>query len=180
MSLIRPLLFSLLSLFTLNLALACPPGVTTAHAGEDHHHHHGHSDAKAASSAGQSTYGKGVVATTKPIKLAEAMKQIDTLHDKEIVVEAKVDQVCQAMGCWMVLKDGKSQVRVTFDGYTVSKKLGKHTALVQGKLFVKDLEPAEARHYAKDEGRSAAEVAKITETVKTPWFEATGVKIASK
>lgn len=123
-------------------------------------------------------FGKGIQSTEKPITLTEAIAKIDTLKEKEIVVKSTVGMVCQAKGCWMMLEDGKEKIRVTFNNYSffVPKDSGKKTATVQGKIYWKDVTAGEARHYAKDEGKPLTEVA-MAKGTKTPWFEATGVRL---
>lgn len=124
-------------------------------------------------------YGKGIQSTEAPLSLTEAMSKIDSLKDKEIVVKSTIGTVCQMKGCWMMLEEGKEKVRVSFNNHAffIPKDSGKKTALVQGKLFIKEMGAGEARHFAKDEGKSKKEVAMIKESKKTPWFEATGVRI---
>lgn len=129
---------------------------------------------------GAKAYGKGVTLKEAPISLSEAIQRKDELKDKEIVVKARVNQVCQSKGCWLTLKDGKNEVRVTFADYSffVPKNSSKEMAVVQGKIFEKDLSAAEARHYAKDAGMPAAKVAKIQQGEKSAWFEATGLTLS--
>lgn len=131
-------------------------------------------------SASAESYGKGVTLSQAPVSLTEAVKQLKQNEGKEIVVKAKVDKVCQSKGCWLVLKDGDTQVRVTFANYSffVPKNSAKSEAVVQGKLFEKEVSAAEARHYAKDEHLPAKEVAKIQSAQKAPWFEATGLTLS--
>lgn len=128
---------------------------------------------------GAKSYGKGVTLADAPISLTEALKRRDEFAGKEIVVKAEVAQVCQSKGCWLMLKDGASQVRVTFHDYSffVPKDVKKQEAIVQGKIFEKEISAAENRHYTKDEGKPASEVKKITEGAKSPWFEATGLTL---
>lgn len=124
-------------------------------------------------------YGKGVVSKDAPISLTDAIGKIDSMDGKEVVVKSTIGTVCKEKGCWMMLDDGKNKIRVTFENYSffVPKDSAKKTAIVQGRMFWKDLGAGEARHYAKDEGKNKAEVAMIKEAKKTPWFEATGLKI---
>ncbi len=135
-----------------------------------------------ASALAADSYGKGVTLSQAPIALSEAVKQLKQNDGKEIVVKAKVDKVCQSKGCWLVLKDGDTQVRVTFANYSffVPKNSASSEAVVQGKLFEKEVSAAEARHYAKDEHMPAKEVAKIQTAQKAPWFEATGLTLSKK
>lgn len=184
------ILMATLSLAALTLhARAEEPSAHAGHAGHGDHGDHDHA-APAAPEAklnadGSRSYGKGVTLTTPPLSLAEALRQKEANQGKEIVVRAEVGQVCQAMGCWLTLKDPKDKkanVRVSFDNYSffVPKDSAKRTAVVQGKLFDKELSAAEARHYAKDAGQSAAEQAKITKPVKQAWFEATGLTLSQR
>jgi len=168
----------ILPFLTLSAALLSPLALA-------HDHEHAATPAAEAKTNpdGSKTYGKGVTLKDEPLSLAQALKQKEALAGKEIVVRAQVDQVCQAMGCWLTLKDPKDKtanVRVSFDNYSffVPKDSAKRTANVQGKLFDKELSAAEARHYAKDAGKSAAEQAKIKAPVKQAWFEATGLTLS--
>jgi hypothetical protein len=123
-------------------------------------------------------YGKAITITTKPVSMAEALSLLAKGTPKdEILVQAKVDKVCQSKGCWFAVKEQGQEIRVTFKGYSffVPKDSAGTQAVMQGKIFEKEISAAEARHYAKDEGKSPAEVAKITSGTKQPWFEASGL-----
>jgi hypothetical protein len=138
--------------------------------------------AVASAPAGEKSYGKGVTLKQEPISLKEALAKKDELKDKEILLKAKVATVCQASGCWLTLKEGKTEVRVTFANYSffVPKDSAAKEAVMQGKLFEKEITAAEARHYAQDAKMPKEEIAKITQPVKTPWFEATGLTLSQK
>lgn len=122
-------------------------------------------------------YGAGIQLQGKPLSLKEAAKSPS--ETKEVLIQAKIGQVCQQKGCWMMLEDGDTQVRVTFKDYSffVPKNAGKKKALVQGRIFEKEISQGEARHYAKDEGLSKAKIAQIKGPQKSLWVEATGVRI---
>lgn len=137
---------------------------------------------RAVASAEGKSYGKGITLKQEPISLKEALAKKDELKDKEIVLKAKVATVCQASGCWLTLQEGKTEVRVTFANYSffVPKDSAAKEAVMQGKLFEKEITAAEARHYAQDAKMPKEEIAKITQPVKTPWFEATGLTLSKK
>lgn len=94
----------------------------------------------------------------KSITDKDALK-INILSDHQfdestpIKLTATVDQVCQAKGCWMTLKNenGKA-VRVTFKdyGFFVPKDISNQEVIVEGFVTEKILEPEVARHYAED------------------------------
>ncbi|WP_040282423.1 DUF4920 domain-containing protein [Psychroserpens damuponensis] len=103
------------------------------------------------------------------------MKVGDTIDAKMI---AKVDEVCQAKGCWMTLDlpDGE-EVMVKFKdyGFFMPKDISGKEVVINGKAYVNEVPVDEQRHYAEDGGASAEEIAKITEPKKTLSFEADGV-----
>lgn len=99
----------------------------------------------------------------------------DSINSKMI---AKVNDVCQAKGCWMTLhlEDG-NEVMVKFKdyGFFVPKNIADKEVIVNGKAFVSEVSVEEQRHYAEDAGKSEEEIALITEPKKTYAFEADGV-----
>jgi len=113
--------------------------------------------------------------------LATVLGHPEKFRVGEVLINSKIDTVCQEKGCWMVLKDERQQIRVTFKnyGFFVPKDLANSRCNVQGKLVEKTLSVGEARHYLKDEGKSKAEIAKVTEPQKVLHFVATGVEVLS-
>ncbi|MDG5492543.1 DUF4920 domain-containing protein [Psychroserpens sp. SPM9] len=96
---------------------------------------------------------------------------------------AKVDEVCQAKGCWMKLDlpDGE-QVMVKFKdyGFFMPKDISGKEVIINGKAFVNEVPVDEQRHYAEDGGATPEEIAKITEPKKTYSFLADGVLLKAK
>lgn len=125
------------------------------------------------------SFGKGVTSKEPAIGLSQALGEMAKHQGQEIVVKAKVKQVCQAKGCWMVLQEGKDEVRITFHKYSffVPKSAAGKTTIAQGKIFQKEISASEARHYARDAGLHEKEVAAIQSPQSSPWFEATGLTL---
>ena len=99
----------------------------------------------------------------------------DSINSKMI---AKVNTVCQAKGCWMTLDLGDEEnVMVKFKdyGFFVPKDIAGKEVIINGKAYVKEVSVDEQRHYAEDAGKSAEEIASITEIKRTFSFEADGV-----
>ena len=99
----------------------------------------------------------------------------DSINSKVI---AKVNNVCQAKGCWMTLNLGDEQeVMVKFKdyGFFVPKDISGKEVIINGKAYVKEVSVDEQRHYAEDAGKSAEEIASITEVKRTYSFESDGV-----
>lgn len=89
----------------------------------------------------------------QPITLSDAVSTADLLakpgayEGKTVLVKGEVVDVCQKMGCWMVITDGESSLRVTTKGhgFFVRKDGAGSSALVQGTL----------RHIAPNPERTA-------------------------
>ena len=105
----------------------------------------------------------------------ESMTIGDSIDTKMI---ARVDEVCQAKGCWMKLDlENGEQVMVKFKdyGFFMPMDIAGKEVVLNGKAFVNEVPVDEQRHYAEDAGKSAEEIAKITEPKKTFSFVADGV-----
>lgn len=97
-----------------------------------------------------------------------------------IKVVGKVNEVCQAKGCWLNLDKGDGTgMRVTFKdyGFFVPKDCGGKQAVVMGHAYMDTTKVEDLRHYAEDEGKSKEEIEKITEPLVELAFEAEGVII---
>lgn len=105
------------------------------------------------------------------------LKMGDTVYTK---VVAKVEEVCQTKGCWMRLNlEDDKEIMVKFKdyGFFMPKNIAGLDVIVNGKAFVNEMPVDELRHYAEDAGKSADEIAAITEPKRTYSFEADGVLI---
>lgn len=126
------------------------------------------------------SFGKNITATNALAASAittqfESMAVGDSLDIKMI---AKVDEVCQAKGCWMKLNlSNEEQVMVKFKdyGFFMPKDISGKEVIINGKAFVNEVPVDEQRHYAEDGGATAEEIAAITEPKKTLSFLADGV-----
>ncbi|PWH83046.1 DUF4920 domain-containing protein [Algibacter marinivivus] len=128
------------------------------------------------------SFGKEIVASDAIAAKSMAshyktMKTGDSIDSKMV---AKVNNVCQAKGCWMRLDlDDGNEVMVKFKdyGFFVPKDITGKEVIINGKAFVKEVSVDEQRHYAEDAGKSAEEIAKIIEPKRTYSFEADGVLV---
>jgi len=93
-------------------------------------------------------------------------------------VTGKIVEVCQAKGCWMTLDLGGGQtMRVTFKdyGFFVPKDSKGKEVVIEGAAMKTMTSVEDLQHYAKDAGKSAEEIAQITEPRAELAFEAVGV-----
>ena len=95
-------------------------------------------------------------------------------------VEGVVESVCKVKGCWMTVKTGAGKtMRVTFRdyGFFVPKDIIGKTVVVDGTAQTSTTSVAKLRHYAEDDGKSKADIEKITEPETDLSFVADGVII---
>lgn len=132
----------------------------------------------AASSDGKH-FGKTIDAANAT-PLADMLAQME--QGKKVEMNAKVTgkvlEVCQKKGCWMTLDRGDgTDMRVTFKdyGFFMPKDISGRTVVIEGLAQVDTTSVDDLRHYAEDEGKSAEEIAKITEPETEISFVADGV-----
>jgi len=112
------------------------------------------------------------------IKKYKSLKPGDTINIK---FKSNIKDVCQNKGCWMAMElPGGKESFVKFKDYAffVPLNAADQEAIVSGKAFVSETSVAQLRHYAKDGGKSEAEIAKITEPEIEYKFMADGVLIS--
>jgi hypothetical protein len=87
------------------------------------------------------------ITLTETISSGELLAEPSKYEGKTLLVKGEVVDVCQKMGCWMVITDGEHSIRVTTKGhgFFVRKDGTGSVALVQGTL----------RHIAPNPERTA-------------------------
>lgn len=125
------------------------------------------------------TYGK-TVTKDKAINLAALNKKLvkDTVYNGKI--SGEVTQVCTKKGCFMKLKQENGEdvmVRFTDYAYFMPQNIVGKKVVVEGKAKVTETNVERLRHYAKDAGKSAEEIAKITKAKKDVTIMADGVLV---
>lgn len=130
---------------------------------------------------GMSYYGEKISADGAITydELLQKLESADSLNN--VKVTGTIDGVCQAKGCWMNIvstqDESKESMFVKFKDYGFFMPLDASgsTAIMEGKVYKEETSVDELRHYAEDEGKSAEEIAAITEPVTELKFMAHGV-----
>ena len=104
--------------------------------------------------AGAETFGGEVPSTPPPLALADVIADASDYLDREVIVSARIGQVCQKKGCFFIARDGDAIVRVTFldYGFFIPTDAGGKRAVFKGMLKRATVSTAEAEHYAEDLG----------------------------
>ncbi|RSK41133.1 DUF4920 domain-containing protein [Hymenobacter perfusus] len=126
------------------------------------------------------TYGAAITAEgAQPLSALNAV--LGTQDSAQVKLVGKADAVCQAKGCWLTMKtpDGQ-EMRVRFKDYAffVPKDISGKTVVINGWAHRETVPVSDLQHYAQDAGKSAKEVAAITQSQQQLNFEADGVLVA--
>jgi hypothetical protein len=111
------------------------------------------------------------------LKKYKSLKKGDTIN---VQFQSNIKSVCKKKGCWMKMElagDNNSFVKFKDYSFFVPLNADNSQAIVNGKAFIDVVSVDELKHYAKDGGKSALEIAKITKPETTYSFLANGVYI---
>jgi hypothetical protein len=131
----------------------------------------------------ETSFGAGVSNTEAAVSFADVANQLNTQDSIKAVLKARVSEVCQAKGCWMNIVDpataSEESIFVQFQdyGFFMPKDLAGKEVFVEGLAYKEETSVEDLKHYAEDAGKSAEEIAAITEPVTEKKFMATGVVI---
>lgn len=112
-----------------------------------------------------------------PDALAEYTKTLKVGDTIPVKFSSKVNAVCQKKGCWMKVDlDGEeSMVRFKDYAFFMPKDIAGQEAIIEGVAFIEEVSVEDLKHYAEDDGKSAEEIAKITEPKKSLAIVSSGV-----
>jgi hypothetical protein len=124
-------------------------------------------------------YGKQISEESKDDYLQ--LKELVMNSGKErTTLSGEIIETCQKKGCWMSFDTGSDTLFVKFRDYgffVPTSGVGGKTAVVEGDLFLDTISVEMLKHYAEDAGKSADEIALITEPSFDVNFIADGVII---
>ena len=123
-------------------------------------------------------YGAGLT-LEELTPLHEVVSRPERHADRTLLVKGRIRDVCQKKGCWMVLTDGESHMRVRFAdyGFFVPKDSSGKDAYVEGRAAVEEISEKEARHYEAE--ASDGDSSKVHGPQRVVSFTATGVRLVS-
>ena len=110
----------------------------------------------------------------------KGLKEGDTITVK---FKSKINDVCKKKGCWMAMElPEEKEAFVKFKDYSffVPMNATNEDAIVSGKAFISVETVDQQRHYAKDGGKSEAEISKITAPKITYAFQVDGFLITQE
>ncbi len=118
------------------------------------------------------------MAATKTVAVNAALKEIPP-DGKAVAVEGVISDVCQTKGCWLIMTDGKEQLRVQCEGYSFfvpwdakGKKIK-----AQGVVKTKTVDEKTAKHWAEEQSNPEVKLEDIKGEQKVYIMTASGVAI---
>lgn len=101
----------------------------------------------------------------------------ESLYNSVVNIQGTISDVCQKKGCWMVISDGNSQMRITFKdyGFFVPTDCSGKSVTVQGTVSVEEIPEDLAKHYAEESKGEDPDEIEGPQRVVT--MVATGVRI---
>jgi hypothetical protein len=123
-------------------------------------------------------YGAGLT-LEEATPLRDVVSRPEQYADRTLLVKGRIRDVCQRKGCWMILTDGESQMRVRFAdyGFFVPKDSSGKDAWVEGRVAVEEISEKEARHYEAE--AIDGDPSRIHGPQRVVSFTATGVRVVS-
>ncbi|MBS1516977.1 MAG: DUF4920 domain-containing protein [Bacteroidetes bacterium] len=123
-------------------------------------------------------YGKDYDHGMQIVEFSDLMKDADNNKDKTVLVKGDVTEVCQAMGCWMILSDGTNETRVTtLHNFFLPKDVAGTKAVVIGKFIETEISEDQAKHYNEESKNPKMKTEDIKGSSKVYEIEAVGIKI---
>jgi hypothetical protein len=100
------------------------------------------------------SFGGEVPSAGDPVSLKQAIVKLDQGQEGFVKIAGQVTEVCQAKGCWMILIDGDTYARVTFEdyGFFVPIETSMQRSVIYGQLTQHTLSGEQAEHFAQDAG----------------------------
>ena len=128
-------------------------------------------------SFGEKIVADDAISSKEMLEKYKTLKPGDTI---DVKFESTIKEVCKKKGCWMSMELGDNQETfVKFKDYEffVPKNADKSVAILSGKAFMDRISVNQLTHYAKDGGKTEAEIAQITAPEVKYGFQANGVLI---
>jgi hypothetical protein len=124
------------------------------------------------------TYGAGTTAEGAITASTLDNKITDNKYTGKVT--GKIVEVCQEKGCWMKMeKNNGETLMIKFKdyGFFMPKDIVGKQVVLEGEASIKETSVKQLQHYARDAGKSEAEVMKITQPKKEVIFVAKGVLV---
>ena len=123
-------------------------------------------------------YGKDAIKNENVIKISDVAANPEKYNGQDITLQGTVADVCQKAGCWMVLTDGKNDIRIfTNHEFFLPKDSYDRNVILTGKFNIADVSEEDAKHYAEESNRARVKSSDIKGPQRWLTIDAAGIKI---
>lgn len=122
-------------------------------------------------------FGSPIDQNVKQLSYGDLLGNAESVNNTIITVRGVVAEVCQSMGCWMVMTDGNTSVRAT-TGHTflLPKDISGKEVIITGTFKMTEISEDDARHY-NEESSNPKKEEDIVGPQKVLLIEATGIEV---
>ena len=112
-------------------------------------------------------FGAPLDADARPTSLEALLDSPADFIDTAVKVDARISQVCQKKGCFMIATTGDRAVRISFKDYAffVPTDTGGKTVTLTGTFIERELSEKQAAHFREDAGSDTIQAGKVYEIV---------------
>lgn len=112
-------------------------------------------------------FGAPLDENAKPTSLAALLESPADYVDTAVRLDAKIAQVCQKKGCFMIATTGDKAVRISFKDYSffVPTDTGGKTVTLTGTFIERQLSEKQAAHFREDAESDVIQAGKVYEIV---------------
>ena len=112
-------------------------------------------------------FGAPLDADARSASLETLLDNPSDYLDTPVRVEARISQVCQKKGCFMIASAGDRAVRISFKDYSffVPTDTSGKTVTLTGTLVERELSEKQAAHFREDAGSDTIQAGKVYEIV---------------
>jgi hypothetical protein len=126
-------------------------------------------------------YGNDLNNDIQAVALSDLLANPQDYDGKTVKLTGTVADVCQTMGCWLMLSDGTNEIRVTtLHKFFMPKDCAKSKAVVDGTFKMTEISEEHAKKMNEESQNSKVKTEDIVGPQKVYNLEATGVKILSE
>jgi len=126
-------------------------------------------------------YGKDAIKNENVIEISDIVANPDKYKGQEVTLKGTVADVCQEAGCWMVLTDGRNDIRI-FTNHEFFLPINSYDkkVILTGKFDIADVSEEDAKHYATESDRARVKPEDIKGPQKWMTIDAAGIKILNE
>lgn len=122
-------------------------------------------------------YGNAIDESVKQLSFGDLLANAENVNNSVVTVRGVVAEVCQAMGCWMVMTDGSTSVRATTGhNFFLPKDISGKEVLITGTFKMTEISEDDAKHY-NEESSNPKNEAEIVGPQKVMEIDATGIEV---